>query len=44
MKFKLSDYPPAGTKASFAVDFSKLETELKDYVVQQEVCNKNTKV
>ncbi|XP_056888896.1 SMC5-SMC6 complex localization factor protein 1 isoform X2 [Takifugu flavidus] len=36
MKFKISDYHPAGTKASFVVNFSTLETELKDYVIEQE--------
>lgn len=38
MKFKILDYHPAGMKASFVVNFSKLETELKDYVIKQEVC------
>lgn len=38
MKFKILDYHPAGTKASFVVNFSTLETELKDYVIEQEVC------
>lgn len=38
MKFKISDYHPAGTKASFVVNCLKLETELKDYVIKQEVC------
>lgn len=39
MKFNILDDHAAGTKASFAdVNFSKLETELKDYVIKQEVC------
>lgn len=38
VKFKKSDHLPAGLKASFVVNFSKLETELKDYVIMQEVC------
>ncbi len=40
MKFNIMDDHPAETKkASFVdVDFSKLETELRDYVIKQEVC------
>lgn len=39
MKFNILDDHVAGTKASFVdVNFSKLETELKDYVIKQEVC------
>lgn len=39
MKFNMLDNHPAGVKASFVdVNFSKLETELKDYIIKQEVC------
>lgn len=39
MKFKIDDHPAGMKKASFVdVDFSKLETELKDYAIKQEVC------
>lgn len=39
MKINISDVLPAGMRASFVdVNFSKLETELKDYVIKQEVC------
>lgn len=39
MKINISDDLPAGMKASSVDDnFSKLETELKDYVIKQEVC------
>lgn len=38
MKFNILDDHAAGTKASFVdVNFSKLERELKDYVIKQEV-------
>lgn len=39
MKFNILDDRAAGTEASFVdVNFSKLEAELKDYVIKQEVC------
>ena len=40
MKFNMTDDHPAETKnASFVdVDFSKLEAELREYVIKQEVC------
>lgn len=39
MKFNILDDHATGTKASFVdVNYSKLETELKDYVIKQEVC------
>lgn len=39
MNFNILDDHAAGTEARFAdVNFSKLETELKDYVIKQEVC------
>lgn len=39
MKINILDGRPAGIKASFVdVNFSKLEAELKDYVIKQEVC------
>lgn len=39
MKFNILEDHAAGTKASFVdVNFSKLETELKDYIIKQEVC------
>lgn len=38
MKFNILDDHAAGTKASCVdVNFSKLERELKDYVIKQEV-------
>lgn len=38
MKFNISDDHPAEMKkASAAEDFSKLETELKEYAIKQEV-------
>lgn len=40
MKFSITDNEPTERKkASFVdFDFSKLETELRDYVIKQEVC------
>lgn len=39
MKINILDDHATGTKASFVdVNYSKLETELKDYVIKQEVC------
>lgn len=39
VKFNILDDHATGTKASFVdVNYSKLETELKDYVIKQEVC------
>lgn len=40
MKFNITDDQPAEMmKASFVdVDFSELETDLRDYVVKQQVC------
>lgn len=46
MKFNIVDDRAAGTKASFVdVNFSKLEAELKDYIIKQEVrmCGKALK-
>lgn len=38
MKFNITDDHPAEMKkASVAEDFSKLETELKEYAIKQEV-------
>lgn len=38
MKFNIFDDHAAGTKASFVdVNYSKLEAELKNYVIKQEV-------
>lgn len=40
MNFKImNDYPAERKEASFVdVDFSELETELRDYVIKQQVC------